>query len=80
MSAIFFKAECVNSANDSEIGNIMVDKKRCPQNHRCPSIKVCPVGALTQKGYAAPAVDTEKCIRCGKCVKFCPKRAILFSI
>lgn len=23
--------------------------ERCPQNHKCPSIKVCPVGALSQK-------------------------------
>ena len=55
---------------------IEVNTHRCPQNHACPSIKVCPVGALSQKGYDAPVVDMDKCIKCGKCVKFCPMRAI----
>jgi len=54
---------------------INVKVERCPQNHPCPSLRVCPTGALSQKGYAAPTVDKEKCIDCGKCVKYCPKRA-----
>ena len=44
---------------------LMVNKSRCPQNHPCPSVKVCPVGALTQIGFNAPTADQEKCIRCG---------------
>lgn len=55
---------------------IVVDKNRCPQNHPCPAIKVCPVGAIKQKGMAAPAVDVEKCIQCEECVMFCPMGAI----
>ncbi len=55
---------------------LIIKKYRCPQNHPCPSIRVCPVGALTQTGYQAPVVDADKCILCGKCVKFCPMRAI----
>jgi ferredoxin len=55
---------------------LAVNKMRCPQNHPCPSIPVCPVGALKQTGYSAPVVDQEKCIRCGKCVSFCPMRAL----
>jgi ferredoxin len=55
---------------------LAVNKVRCPQNHPCPSIRVCPVGALSQKGYAAPTVDMDKCIKCGKCVGFCPMRAL----
>lgn len=51
---------------------------RCPQNHPCPSVRVCPVAALSQKGYHAPTVDYDKCIKCGKCVKFCPMRALTF--
>lgn len=53
-----------------------VNKHRCPENHPCPSIRVCPVGALKQKGYAAPTVDHSKCTKCGRCVKYCPMRAI----
>jgi Fe-S-cluster-containing hydrogenase component 2 len=56
---------------------IKVIKNRCPQNHPCPSIRVCPVGALTQDGYSAPTVDESKCIDCGKCVKFCPMGALV---
>jgi len=55
---------------------ITIDKNRCPQNHRCPSIKVCPVGAISQEGFGLPVVNQELCIECGKCIKFCPMRAI----
>lgn len=67
-----------HSNNAEHNGNkmIKVDTHRCPQNHACPSIKVCPVGALSQEGFDAPAVDMDKCIKCGKCVKFCPMHAI----
>ncbi|MFA5878667.1 MAG: 4Fe-4S binding protein [Candidatus Margulisiibacteriota bacterium] len=58
---------------------IIVDKNRCPQNHPCPAIRVCPVGALTQKGFDAPIVDESKCINCGKCSKFCPMRALILT-
>lgn len=27
---------------------IIIDN--CPQNHKCPAVNVCPVGALSQKG------------------------------
>ena len=55
---------------------IAVVKERCPQNHPCPSVKVCPVGALKQSGFKAPEVDGEKCTSCGKCVRYCPMRAL----
>ncbi len=53
--------------------------ERCPQNHPCPSVQICPVGALSQSGNKAPEVDHEKCIRCGKCSKFCPKMALVLE-
>lgn len=56
-----------------------VIQSRCPQNHPCPSIRVCPVGAMTQVGYAAPKIDMDKCIKCGKCVRFCPMGALQLS-
>ena len=55
---------------------LVINKRRCPENHLCPSIRVCPVGALKQNGYAAPTVDESKCTKCGKCVRYCPMRAI----
>ncbi|WMJ22560.1 4Fe-4S binding protein [Paludicola sp. MB14-C6] len=59
--------------------SLVVKIERCPQNHTCPSVRICPVGALTQKGYSAPTVDKDKCIKCGKCVSFCPKRALVLE-
>ena len=53
--------------------------EKCPQNHPCPSIQVCPVGALSQEGYLAPVVAHDVCIRCGKCANFCPKKALVLE-
>lgn len=55
---------------------IIVDKTRCPQNHPCPARVVCPVDAVIQKGYRAPIIDDDKCIKCRKCVLSCPMGAI----
>ena len=58
---------------------LKVSLTRCPQSHACPSVRVCPVGALSQNGYHAPVVDQKKCIRCGKCTGFCPMHALRFE-
>ena len=55
---------------------INVSKMKCPQNHKCPAIRVCPVGAIKQEGYIAPVIDLDKCIVCKKCVMYCPMGAI----
>lgn len=55
---------------------LKVIKERCPQNHPCPAVHVCPVNALSQVGQRAPEVDQEKCIDCGKCVRYCPTGAL----
>lgn len=55
---------------------LVVNKARCPQNHPCPAMRVCPVGALSQKNYEAPVVDEEKCIKCGKCARYCAMGAM----
>lgn len=53
--------------------------EKCPQNHKCPAIKVCPVGALSQKNFEAPKIDYDKCIKCGKCAKFCSMKALVLE-
>ncbi len=55
---------------------ITVDKNLCPQNHACPAIKVCSVGAISQVDNDLPIIDAEKCIECGQCIQFCPMKAI----
>ena len=34
---------------------LSVNEYKCPQNHRCPSIAVCPHGAITQKDSPLPS-------------------------
>lgn len=51
----------------------------CPQDHKCPAVAVCPVGALSQTGFQAPVVDRETCIKCGKCSDFCPMKALVLT-
>lgn len=74
MGIFFNRAEA-----DHQNQTLTVLKSRCPQNHPCPSIHVCPAGALAQSGYAAPIIDQDKCIKCGKCIRFCPRRALQFE-
>lgn len=70
---MFFKGNKTVSATNAKL---VIKLTRCPQNHPCPSVRVCPVGALSQKGFKAPEVDMSKCVKCGKCVKFCPMKAL----
>jgi len=60
----------------SALSYLTIVEDRCPQNHRCPAVAVCPVGALTQNGLHAPTVDRSKCTHCGKCAKQCPTGAL----
>ncbi len=53
-----------------------INPKICPQNHICPLIKICPVDAIQQDNTGLPIIDEEKCIKCGKCAKQCPKHAV----
>jgi len=54
-------------------------EKRCPQNHTCPAVKACSIGALSQKAFNVPVVDTEKCMDCGQCVEVCPRGALVLN-
>ena len=53
--------------------------ENCPQNHKCPSVDICPVGALSQVGFSAPSVDNGKCIKCGSCKAACRFDAIFIK-
>lgn len=59
--------------------SVSVIKSKCPQNHPCPAVRVCPVNALSQNGFDAPIVDNSKCINCGKCTRFCPMGALVMT-
>ena len=54
----------------------VVVQRRCPQDHPCPCVRICPVDAVSQEGFSAPKIDKDKCMECGECVRFCPYQAI----
>ena len=64
LKRLFFSRKTTDD-NSNEKRTLVVNVARCPQNHPCPSIRVCPTSALTQKGFRAPDVDQEKCVACG---------------
>lgn len=49
-----------------------IHSNRCPRNHRCPCVGICPAGAVSQKGFDAPEIDDTKCTGCGLCMRMCP--------
>jgi len=53
-----------------------VNPLKCPQNHPCPAVRVCPAKAISQKGNGLPEIDSAKCLNCQECVYFCPMGAI----
>lgn len=55
---------------------VEVNKSKCPHNHICPLISVCPVNAISQNNEGYPIVDYDLCIECGKCLKHCPMQAM----
>lgn len=55
---------------------LTVNPNRCPQNHACPMIPICPVNAISQNRNGLPVIDEEKCIECGKCTRYCAMGAV----
>lgn len=58
---------------------IRVNKDICTQDHSCLAVKICPVYALKQTGFDAPTVLEERCVKCGRCVYYCPTGALEFD-
>jgi ferredoxin len=56
---------------------IEIDPDKCPQDHPCPIIRLCPKKAVSQTGNGLPRIDHSVCIECGLCIAHCPKRAFL---
>ncbi|MEG1644676.1 MAG: 4Fe-4S binding protein [Alistipes sp.] len=57
---------------------VVLDKTRCPHNHVCPLIEVCPVEAISQGADGFPIVNYDLCIECEECTHACPMKAMQF--
>lgn len=55
---------------------VAIDKSKCPHDHPCPLIRVCPVNAISQDKQGYPVIDYDICIGCDKCAKYCPMHAM----
>jgi Fe-S-cluster-containing hydrogenase component 2 len=55
---------------------LTINPLACPQNHRCPIMRVCPAGAISQDGYGLPFINEALCTECGKCIRYCPMQAV----
>ncbi|MBC7114025.1 MAG: 4Fe-4S binding protein [Archaeoglobi archaeon] len=56
---------------------LKVNPLRCPQDHRCPLIAICPAGAIEQRGFSLPEINEEKCKGCLLCARSCPRAAVM---
>ena len=59
----------------------VLNKSQCDHSPLCPAKRVCGLGAITQKTKWLiiadyPEINQDKCVGCGRCVDFCPHRAI----
>ncbi len=59
----------------------VINEKLCDHSPFCPAKRVCGLGAITQKKTwffkaAIPEINRDKCVGCGRCVDYCPQRAI----
>ena len=51
---------------------IAVNVHACPQNHPCPAVQYCPVGAIVQSSiFEAPHIEYDKCTECAACTRVC---------
>lgn len=59
---------------------LVVKEERCPKNHFCPVINVCPKQAIVQKSpFDAPLIEDENCSECGICTNYCAYGAITYT-
>lgn len=63
-------------AQPKKMATLKVDPRRCPQNHRCPLMRICPRGAISQEDFGLPRIDSGKCIGCMACVNNCAMDAV----
>lgn len=71
------KSEEIRMGETIMARKLMLDLQKCPANHSCPAVKVCPYNALSQEdSNHAPVIDYNLCVACGACTRVCGKQAL----
>ena len=56
---------------------LVLDLQKCPANHSCPAVRVCPIDALHQTSdHHAPEINYNLCVACGNCTRVCGMKAL----
>ncbi len=56
---------------------LILDLQKCPANHHCQAVAVCPMDALYQADeHHAPEINYNLCVACGACTRRCGKQAL----
>ena len=71
------KIEAIRNGGNIMARKLILDLQKCPANHSCPAVKVCPYNALSQEdNNHAPVIDYNLCVACGACTRVCGKQAL----
>jgi Fe-S-cluster-containing hydrogenase component 2 len=71
------KIEAIRNGGNIMARKLVLDLQKCPANHSCPAVKVCPYNALSQEdNNHAPVIDYNLCVACGACTRVCGKQAL----
>jgi len=54
----------------------IIDGAICDRSPFCPVKRICPVNAVNANMYGVPEVNPSDCIGCGKCLSYCPMKAV----
>ncbi|PKM82670.1 MAG: 4Fe-4S ferredoxin [Firmicutes bacterium HGW-Firmicutes-14] len=54
----------------------VIDTKKCDKSPGCPARRICPADAIEREESNEPYFVNAYCQGCGKCINFCPRRAI----
>ena len=58
---------------------VSIIKARCPQNHPCPAVRVCPGRRADPEGVRRARGRSGNLHRLRKCVRACPRGALVFK-
>lgn len=55
---------------------VVIDPDKCDKSPQCPAREACPAQAIEREEDAEPYFVNAYCQGCGKCLVFCPNKAL----